>query len=216
MYCRRELSKRGMTRHLATCAMRHEAIATSAQGRGNTELLYHLRAEDAWHGDFWLDLELRAGATLADLDRYLRAIWLECCGHMSRFSTRGWRSPDVPMSRRAKQSFRPGAALIHQYDFGTTSETVVRCVSSRRGKPNSKRPLVLMARNVLPEAHCLECGKPASWLCMECLIEDEVAGTLCDKHAKTHPHDQYGDPVAIVNSPRLGMCGYTGPADPPY
>ena len=27
-----------------------------------------------------------------------------------------------------------------------------------------------------------------------------------------HPHDQYGEPIPLVNSPRLGMCGYDGPA----
>ena len=26
----------------------------------------------------------------------------------------------------------------------------------------------------------------------------------------------YGDPISLVNSPRLGMCGYDGPAEPPY
>jgi hypothetical protein len=51
---------------------------------------------------------------------------------------------------------------------------------------------------------------------MECLIEEEVWGVLCSKHAKTHPHSDYGDPIPLVNSPRLGMCGYEGPAEPPY
>jgi len=33
---------------------------------------------------------------------------------------------------------------------------------------------------------------------------------------EAHPHEEYGEPIEIVNSPRLGLCGYTGPADPPY
>ena len=38
-----------------------------------------------------------------------------------------------------------------------------------------------------------------------------------DKHAKTHPHKEFdGGHIALVNSPRLGMCGYVGPAEPPY
>jgi hypothetical protein len=51
---------------------------------------------------------------------------------------------------------------------------------------------------------------------MECGYEDRRPGTLCDAHAKVHPHEEYGDPLALVNSPRVGMCGYDGPADPPY
>jgi hypothetical protein len=215
-YCGREMAKGGMMRHLETCPKRQETVAASAQKSGASEALYHLRVEDAWGGDFWLNLEMRGKSTLKELDRYLRAIWLECCGHMSRFSAGGWGSPDIAMSRRADQVFEPGDVFLHQYDFGTTSETLVKVVSSRQGAPTTARPIALMARNALPEAVCIACGQPASWLCMECLIEDDVFGTLCDEHVETHPHDDYGEPVPIVNSPRLGMCGYEGPADPPY
>jgi hypothetical protein len=37
-----------------------------------------------------------------------------------------------------------------------------------------------------------------------------------DKHAKTYPYKDDGEPVPMVNSPRVGMCGYVGPAEPPY
>ncbi|MDS4070322.1 MAG: hypothetical protein RKO24_11955, partial [Candidatus Competibacter sp.] len=89
-------------------------------------------------------------------------------------------------------------------------------VGTRQGKPTTTHPIALMARNLMPEAKCIQCDEPAAWLCMECLIEHEVWGTLCDKHAKTHPHDDYGEPIPLVNSPRLGLCGYDGPAKPPY
>jgi hypothetical protein len=68
----------------------------------------------------------------------------------------------------------------------------------------------------MPEATCITCGQPATHLCMECLIEEQVWGALCTAHAHTHAHEDYGEPIELVNSPRLGMCGYTGPAEPPY
>ena len=37
---------------------------------------------------------------------------------------------------------------------------------------------------------------------------------FCQEHADEHEHDDMLMP--IVNSPRTGMCGYTGPAEPPY
>ncbi|MDS4020424.1 MAG: hypothetical protein RKR03_07930 [Candidatus Competibacter sp.] len=89
-------------------------------------------------------------------------------------------------------------------------------MGTRQGKPTTTHPIALMARNLMPEAKCIQCDEPAAWLCTECLIEHEVWGTLCDKHAKTHPHDDYGEPIPLVNSPRLGLCGYDGPAKPPY
>ena len=54
------------------------------------------------------------------------------------------------------------------------------------------------------------------WLCFECMYELDEPGTLCDRHAEEHPHQDYGEPVPLVNSPRVGMCGYSGPAEPPY
>mgnify|MGYP002398251250 CR=1 FL=1 len=117
-------------------------------------MLYHLRVQARGQPEFWLDIEARGESQLTDLDDYLRAIWLECCGHLSRFSVGGWSGD--------------------------------------------------------------ECGADAAWLCEECLIEDQIWGVLCDEHAKEHPHDNYGEPIRLVNSPRLGMCGYTGPAEPPY
>ena len=89
-------------------------------------------------------------------------------------------------------------------------------MSVREGKPTTAKPLALMARNRMPEAKCIECDRPAKWLCQECLIEENKWGVLCDKHKKTHPHKNYDEPTRLVNSPRLGTCGYTGPADPPY
>ena len=44
----------------------------------------------------------------------------------------------------------------------------------------------------------------------------DQTGMLCKKHVKGHPHDAYGEPMPVVNSPRMGMCGYEGPAKPPY
>ncbi len=215
-YCGRKMTRGGMSRHLQTCAKWQEVVASVSQKRGKKESLYHLQVQDAWGGDFWLHLEMPGSATLEDLDTYLRAIWLECCGHMSQFSFDGWRSDEISMHRRVSGIFEPGIELTHIYDFGTSSETLVKVVAVREGKAILPRPVVLMARNDQPEAYCIECEQPASRLCMECLYEYDTPGMLCDEHAKTHPHDDYGEPVPLVNSPRLGMCGYDGPAEPPY
>jgi len=215
-YCGQEIAKNGVTKHLATCPQRQDAVAKAERKKGNPEALYHLRIQAAGLSEFWLDLEMRGSATLKDLDSYLRAIWLECCGHLSRFSVGGWSGREIAMKRKADEIFRPGVDLTHIYDFGTSSETLIKVVGMREGKPTTSRPIALMARNVMPECECIECKQPAAWLCMECVIEEETWGTLCDEHAETHPHDNYGEPVALVNSPRLGLCGYNGPAEPPY
>jgi hypothetical protein len=205
-----------MARHLEKCPQRQERMAGAAQTKSNTETLYHLRAQDAWNGDFWLDLEVRGSATLKDIDAYLRGIWLECCGHLSQFSVGGWGGREIGKQRRVDAVFRGEVELTHIYDFGTSSETRIKAIGQRVGVPTSARPMALMARNLMPEATCIDCDQPATHLCVECLIEDETHGTLCEQHAQNHPHEDYGEPIELVNSPRLGMCGYYGPAEPPY
>lgn len=215
-YCGQELAKGGMIRHLAACTQRQAAITDAERKRRPAEHLYHLRAQDAYGGQFWLDLEMNGSATLKDLDYYLRGIWLECCGHMSQFSIGGWRGEEIPMKTRIDRVFEPGVELTHIYDFGTESETLIKAVAVRNGKPITARPIELMARNRLPDFSCMECDQPATQLCIECQIEENESGLLCDEHAAEHPHDNYGEPTPVWNSPRLGMCGYDGPAKPPY
>lgn len=120
------------------------------------------------------------------------------------------------MSTRAERVFTPGVELTHIYDFGTSSETLVKVVGVREGKPLSAPPIFLMARNDPPEVACRECDQAAAWLCLECLYELDEPGFLCDRHAAVHPHTDYGEPMPLVNSPRVGMCGYEGPAEAPY
>ncbi len=216
IFCGYETTKGSMSKHLTACPQRKAQILSAEQTKRKLEPLYHLRVEDIYNSNFWLNLEVRSSATLNNIDAYLRAIWLECCGHLSQFSIGGWRGEEIAMSRRVNAVFQPDVELTHIYDFGTSSETRIKMMGERTGIPLSTRPMILMARNVMPEAVCIECGQPASYLCMECMIEDQTAGTLCAQHADTHPHKDYGEPIDMVNSPRLGMCGYTGPADPPY
>jgi hypothetical protein len=215
-YCGAEVPKQNVVKHLESCRKRQAAMGAVEQSDAKTENLFHLRVEDAENDEFWLDLEMRGSATLKKLDLYLRAIWLECCDHLSQFSKMGWGSEQIPKGRTAEEFFQRGAKLMHIYDFGTSSETLIRCVRVRQGKPEAPHPIALLARNVLPAADCQKCAKPAQWVCAECLIEEGEWTTFCDKHIESHAHDNYGGPLPLVNSPRLGKCGYDGPAEPPY
>lgn len=215
-FCGREMTNGGQTRHLLACSQRQEAIRTANQKSGQGQEMYHLQVRDAYLPDFWLHLEMNGSATLADLDRYLRTIWLECCGHLSQFSFGSWSGEEISKSTQIERAFERGAELTHIYDFGTSSETLVKVVGAREGNPLTPHPIVLMARNNPPQVYCMECKQPASWLCIECLYELDEPGTLCDEHVEGHPHENYGEPMPLVNSPRVGMCGYCGPAEPPY
>jgi hypothetical protein len=210
------MASSGMIRHLATCPARQEAVARANASDGKTDTLYHLRVAADERSEYWLDLEMTGSARLEALDKYLRAIWLECCGHLSQFSIKGWRGPTIAKNRTAAQVFEDGVEVTHIYDFGSSSETLIRPVAARVGKSLTRHAVFLMARNLRPVYPCIECGEPAGWLCMECVLEDQEWGCLCATHRDSHGHTNYGEPIALVNSPRLGTCGYDGPAEPPY
>jgi hypothetical protein len=215
VFCGRRASRGGMSRHLQQCAKRAAANAAAAETRGGGETLIHLQVQTPGGSDFWLHLEMRGNATLTKLDDYLRATWLECCGHMSRFARGGWGEPDIPMNRPAREVFGEGVTLTHVYDFGSSTVTTIKVVATRVGSSLDRHPIRLMARNEMPSTSCSQCEAPATHLCMECMYEMRDA-VLCESHAASHPHDEYGEPIALVNSPRLGVCGYDGPAEPPY
>jgi hypothetical protein len=212
-FCGRDLTKGGMAKHLKTCPKRQESMATAT---GKEQTLYHLQIRDSWKSDYWLHVEMNGSATLKHLDVYLRAIWLECCGHLSSFILENWDA-EIAKNSKADKVFTPGVELTHIYDFGDSSETLIKVVAQREGKALSKHPIYLMARNESPAMNCIYCDQPARWICRGCSDELNEPGTLCDKHADEDPHvDDYGDPLEIFNSPRSGMCGYDGPAQAPY
>jgi hypothetical protein len=213
-FCGHVTTKAAMRRHSDRCV---ERLAEDAEASARKpETLHRLRIESADAPTFWLDVEVRGSTTLERIDHYLRVIWLDCCGHLSEFSLDGWGADRVGMSRKVDAAFRDGSELTHIYDFGTESITKLREVDRRQGVPLTAHPLSLLARNVLPEVACVDCDQPASHLCLECQHEWEAPGTLCPKHADDHPHQDYGEPIELVNSPRVGMCGEVGSAEPPY
>jgi hypothetical protein len=226
-FCGKEYAKSGMTRHLTSCPARKEAIAAANQGRGRNQPIYHLQVLDAWGGDYWLHLEMKGSATLEDLDEYLRAIWLECCGHLSAFEigpvhytqifkdSMGW-SMEKSMNVQVRKLFAPGMSIPYEYDFGTTSELIIKVLDVRVGKPLTSHPIALMARNDPPPIPCAVCGEPATVLSHTCLWEegkDFYECVFCDEHIEGEDEEML---VGVYNSPRTGLCGYDGPAEPPY
>ncbi|HOV83100.1 MAG TPA: hypothetical protein PLQ01_10565 [Methanothrix sp.] len=101
----------------------------------------------------------------------------------------------------------PGMKFEHIYDFGTSTELSLKFVSAREGFAQNKAVRIL-ARNDPPDIRC-QCGKPATSVCSICIYEG--TGWVCDECAKEH---ECGEDMLlpVVNSPRVGMCGYTGDA----
>jgi hypothetical protein len=179
-------------------------------------------AEGGGRPGYWLHLEASADATLADLDSFLRDIWLECCGHLSLFNIGGQtytQTSDAPdfmwagefddesMDVELRKVLGPGIKFSHEYDFGTTTYLTLKVVSEREGDVKGKS-VRLLAQNNPPLIKCRSCGNRATYVCGQCIYSSDTAW-VCDACAPDH---ECGEDMLlpVVNSPRVGMCGYTG------
>ena len=222
IYCEKSFAKGGMTKHLASCEVRQGAMSEPlgvgvGKGKPRTTTIYHLQIEGAERPAYWMHIEIPGDAELDLLDGFLRAIWLECCGHLSMFQIAGQVYQSDPETAdefdesamsgtRIDSVLEPGMAFHHEYDFGTTTYLTLKVVGVREGQAVGET-VQFMARNDPPELVCDQCGKPATKICVECAWDD--AGLLCNACAKKH---KCGSEMLlpVVNSPRMGECGYTG------
>ena len=218
--CHRELSKASMTRHLQSCEQRI-AMQGEIGSRQPVKRIkaFHLIVEGYRLPMYWMHLEVAAGSTLATLDRFLRDTWLECCGHLSVFRIDGcnyyvdaemdaywWDMRRKTMQVKLEEVLSPGQTCSYEYDYGTTTELKLKVISEREVETKGKAIQVL-ARNTPPVILCEECGKPATNVCSQCIFDEK--GWLCDDCAEEH---ECGEEMLlpVVNSPRVGMCAYTG------
>jgi len=232
------LGKRQMTNHLKSCWKQH----TIAVPGKPTLRWFHLVVEARYAPDYWMHLQASANGTFGDLDELLRAIWLECCDHLSAF--------EFPVKRKLHRRAAPGdiAAMFEELvreaqpsisdddasgdalmgePLGSrlkpgvvfshqydfgTTTELALRVAGEYPAPALRGALKLLARNEPPAIPCSVCAKPATQLCQQC-VEDGV-GEFCDACASQH---ECGEEmlVPLINSPRTGVCGYCGPSVEP-
>ena len=213
--CGGTFRKAAMTKHLKSYKQRKDTAEASSPSRSpRKSKTLHLVAEGRYSPNYWMHLEVPAAAKLAELDDFLRQIWLECCGHMSAFTVEGKNYSVAPMADfddesmdvKLNEVIRPGMKFYHEYDFGTTTELALKVLSEGETEPGGELIRVL-ARNDPPPIECQSCGKPATQVCTVCIWSGE--GWLCDECAGEH---ECGEEMLlpVVNSPRVGMCAYTG------
>ncbi|HID43012.1 MAG TPA: hypothetical protein EYP30_04425 [Archaeoglobaceae archaeon] len=197
--CNKTFSKSGMTKHLK------KHLKNDGDAR-----LYHLMVDGLYRPEYWLHIEIKADAKLKDLDKFLRNVWLECCGHLSAFEIDGVEYHSMPegekgMNYRLGRVLSVGMEFYHIYDFGTSTELRLKVAGERMGRTEKK--VRILARNNPPDIRC-ECGEKAKWICTECFVEMENC-YFCEECAKEH---ECGEEMLlpVVNSPRCGVCGYEG------
>jgi len=227
LFCGETFAQAAITKHLST---HFNEIAKT--GKPGVSFLVKVGTCKRWGATpYFLNLWVDGETTLKTIDTFLRDIWLECCGHMSAFSLPQKKpskklelnpyshlvdedaefSNEISMSKKAKNVFSKGLALAYEYDFGSTTELEITVVNEFPVKAEKK--IVLLSRNEPSKLMCCTCKKaPATQLCTVCMYDGNAI--FCDKCAEKHAKkcndfDDYAS-MPIVNSPRMGVCGYEG------
>ncbi len=169
-------------------------------GQEECRLLLIEGAEDK---NYWLYVDIPTSASLSSLDRFLRKIWLECCGHMSAF-----RMKNRKVGKSDKlEDFNVGDVLLHIYDFGSTTETLITVVGTVYRRP--QRGVRLLARNIPMTYTCCKCGAAAKYI--DAANYDSENPFYCENCAESDNALDFALP--ITNSPRMGICAYCGEFD---
>ena len=180
----------------------------------------HLRVEGHKSRRHWIDVAADPSATLRHLDQFLRRLWLECCGHLSAFHAEGVQYTSSidrtwPLGGPPERSQRASVGHVftsirqrvrYEYDFGSTTALTISVAGARPVTAAGPR-VRLLARNEPPVWPCAICAQPATLICAYCRYDDEPF--VCDAHAGAHACGEEGL-LPVVNSPRMGTCGYTG------
>ncbi|MCX6693199.1 MAG: hypothetical protein NT074_01400 [Methanomicrobiales archaeon] len=199
--CKEPLTKRTATKHLLTHCN---------PGADSTGFL--ILAEGTRRKEYWILMICDEDATLENIDAFLRDIWVECCGHLSSFtiydrtfeSSNEDEKSDFDVS--LNEILEEGSVFSYLYDYGDTTYLTLKVMGSGNYTQSSRNASVnLLARNDSPEVICHTCENEAAWLCTNC--EGEKGWVMCDECKEDHP---CGDDMLlpIVNSPRVGQCGY--------
>ena len=211
--CGEIVSRASMTRHLQACSPPEASGPSPASRKQIFGPNFHLAIEGRDAKAYWMHVAVPLTAPLSKLDDFLRHTWLECCGHMSAFEVGGKRYASGPMDKemsmrtRLSEVLEVGVKFFYEYDYGSPTALVLKVVALREhGLP--KVAVQLLARNEAPQVSCQRCNiQPATQVCTECAWNGE--GWLCEACAVAH---ECGDEMClpVVNSPRAGVCGYTG------
>ncbi len=201
LICGSDYTTRGISKHIQSC------IKKKFQNIVYKDASYYLLfIHPDFTKDYFLYLLLAQNTKLEELDKFLRAIWLECCGHMSAFFHGKFN--EISKSYSVSQLDNISKGIIYHYDFGSTTELHIKIIGKYNGPLGLKGKIVILARNSQPIIPCDECGeRPAVEICTEC--QWDGGGWLCERCAKEHACDRAMF-LPVCNSPRVGVCGYEG------
>ncbi len=200
VYCNETHLQEEMSKHIASHLQKSEKENASKKST-----IFHIKVEAA---EMFLHLLVSGDATFKNLDKFLRDIWVECCGHLSAFHHKSYK---MGMSNNLIDVLSSGMKFGYNYDFGSTTYLELSVLGQYNIQ--TKKKMELLSRNEPLKLMCATCKKePAVIICPICYYEKySLFCEVCSKKHKEECEDFDEDTcLPVVNSPRMGECGYEG------
>jgi hypothetical protein len=209
--CSEEFSVRSISRHVKSCI-------NNIKGKEKA-LMIHIKGGGPFYIIVLGPLE---GLKFKDLDIFLRDVWYECCGHMSRFDIGNEYSlmdieemddDDEKIMKMPLRNIKNYVNVGYEYDFGSTSYAQIKLLDIVSINQKIKDFKVISYNN-LPKIKCEKCEKYSEYLAIDYNNDEHLL--LCKKHIKEIEDNDDDEDFAIFkleNNPRVGVCGDTPETD---
>jgi hypothetical protein len=183
-----------------------------AENRKFETLFSLLKIQYKFNSDFWMVIFIKNSVTLWELEDFLLDIWLRCCEHESDFIIKNRAIEfDLTISNLSEKY----SEFEYIYDYGNTSYLHLSFIKTDKEYLSEKSDIKILFRNKPIVHKCSECDKPAVCFCWQCNAECSPS-LFCEIHRDNHEiqrkdDDEEHSTFELSNTPRGGMCCYTGP-----
>ncbi len=141
--------------------------------------------------------------TFKHIDKFLKNKWCECCNHMSILNvcclTNDKFNCDSIKFNILISKYENADHFNYEYDMGTTTKITFKIIKKLDGIETNNN-VELVYQNEVHKLKC-KCKKEALFIYEDALVCKECS-LLIDEDEEIF--------TPIVNSPRIGLCGYVG------
>ncbi len=151
-YCNKELTERTIKRHMKNCSGMKQVIEEKMKDTKEVRDQFIISIKDKYKPNVYcIYVSIDANLQLQHLDKFIRDIWVECCGHLSAFNIDREMYHDnsdgqYEMNFYLKDILNVDKKFEYQYDFGSTTYLILEVVDMIK-VPSEFSQIEIIARN---------------------------------------------------------------------
>ena len=161
-YCGKELTERTIKRHMKNCSEMKKVIEEKMENTKGIREQFLISIKDKQASrKYCVYVSIDAGLQLAHLDKFIRDIWVECCGHLSTFYIDREEyshnsDGQYKMNFLLKDILSIDKKFQYKYDFDLTTHLILEVVDIIKVSEEFSQ-IEIIARNneeILEQAYC--------------------------------------------------------------